>query len=83
MYHVAPILSADEHRRLIGNDLAIIFFLDEGAEFDPSQVTALGKVPMIYIVVTPYQDAYRLVLHRSQFLKMNPILIFTTTGSRF
>eukprot|EP01125_Pyxidicula_operculata_P016690 TRINITY_DN5774_c0_g1_i1.p1 TRINITY_DN5774_c0_g1~~TRINITY_DN5774_c0_g1_i1.p1 ORF type:complete len:1448 (+),score=388.07 TRINITY_DN5774_c0_g1_i1:96-4439(+) len=55
IYHVAPMLNAEGHRRLIGNDIAIIFFLEEGAstQFDPSQVAQLGTVPQVFAVVQP------------------------------
>jgi hypothetical protein len=52
-------LNSEGHRRLIGNDLAIIFFLEEGGEFDPTNILALGQVPVVFIVVTPYQGSYR------------------------
>lgn len=53
-------LILEEQNRLIRNDLAVVFFLEEGAEFDPSQVFLLGS-PLVFIVVTPCQDQYRFV----------------------
>jgi len=59
IYHVAPMLGAEEHRRLIGNDVAVIFFQEEG-EFDASQIAKLGTVPQIFAVVTPLENNYRI-----------------------
>jgi len=59
IYHVAPMLGAEEHRRLIGNDVAVIFFHEEG-EFDASHLDKLGTVPQIFIVVSPAKDNYRI-----------------------
>lgn len=49
-------LNAEGHRRLIGNDVAILFFLDENAtQFDPTKVSDLGAVPQNFLVVQPVQ----------------------------
>lgn len=54
-------MGPEGHRRLIGNDVAIIFFLEEGrVPFDPSFVTDLGAVPQLFLVVQPCQRAYRI-----------------------
>jgi len=62
IYHMAPLMDAEGHRRLIGNDMAVIFFLEEGHDFqlDPTCVEALGTVPQIFVVVQPYQGKYRI-----------------------
>jgi len=47
-------LSAEGHRRLIGNDIALLLFLeDDVAPFDASFLTDLGAVPQIYVLVQP------------------------------
>jgi hypothetical protein len=53
---VAPILNAEEKRRLIGNDIAILFFLDEpdtSVKFSVSGIDSFGEVPQVYAVVQP------------------------------
>jgi len=52
MYHVAPMMDGESHRRLIGNDVAIIFFLEKG-KFSLSNISSLGTVPQIFSVVKP------------------------------
>jgi len=56
IYHVAPKLDADSHRRLIGNDVCLVIFLEEGASFDPSIVDQFGQVPQIFALVQPVLD---------------------------
>eukprot|EP01128_Nolandella_sp_AFSM9_P006221 TRINITY_DN3149_c0_g2_i1.p1 TRINITY_DN3149_c0_g2~~TRINITY_DN3149_c0_g2_i1.p1 ORF type:complete len:406 (+),score=61.24 TRINITY_DN3149_c0_g2_i1:1034-2251(+) len=59
IYHVSPLLNSEEHRRLVGNDVAIIFFYDnpDGVipppQFDPSEIAGLGTVPQVFAVVQP------------------------------
>jgi regulator of replication initiation timing len=52
MFHVAPLLSAEQHRRLVGNDVAVIFY-QEGSAFVPSALDQLGTVPQVFAVVQP------------------------------
>eukprot|EP01125_Pyxidicula_operculata_P011126 TRINITY_DN3632_c0_g1_i2.p1 TRINITY_DN3632_c0_g1~~TRINITY_DN3632_c0_g1_i2.p1 ORF type:complete len:992 (-),score=211.91 TRINITY_DN3632_c0_g1_i2:80-3025(-) len=61
IYHVAPLLNAEGHRRLIGNDIGIIIFLERGAPpFDPSKLGMLGTVPQVFVVVQPYHNMYKI-----------------------
>lgn len=55
-------LDSEGHRRLVGNDIAVIFFLDfddtetsDNGPFDPCQVSLLGTVPQLFIVIQPAQ----------------------------
>jgi hypothetical protein len=61
--HVATRLSPDERRRLVGNDIAAVVFLEDGA-FDPSVLTEFGKMTQIFIIVQPYpagqMDTFRI-----------------------
>jgi len=57
---VAPSMDEEQHRRLVGNDNAILFFKDSGEPFDPSDVTHLGNMPQGFMVVQPYGNKYRL-----------------------
>jgi len=62
IYHVAPLLNPEGHRRLIGNDIGVIFFLESG-QFDPSLIDKLGSLPQVYAIVQPirknkYQIAF-------------------------
>jgi len=59
VYHVAPFLSEEIRYRIIGNDVALIFFLEEGT-FDPSHIEKLGSRPQIFAVVQPkLNDLYQ------------------------
>lgn len=61
IYHVAPLLTEEETRRLIANDIAYIIFLEEGLdEFDPSHVGEFGDVPHLFVIVQPVKDKYRI-----------------------
>lgn len=55
IYHVAPILNAEEKRRLIGNDIGMLFYFDEplSEKFDPSGIDTFGEVPCVFAVVQP------------------------------
>eukprot|EP01124_Arcella_intermedia_P007740 TRINITY_DN14793_c0_g1_i1.p1 TRINITY_DN14793_c0_g1~~TRINITY_DN14793_c0_g1_i1.p1 ORF type:complete len:1141 (-),score=267.27 TRINITY_DN14793_c0_g1_i1:23-3340(-) len=60
VYHVSPILTAEGHRRLVGNDIAVIVFLDETIKnFDPSCMLQLGTVPQNFVVVQPIGSEYK------------------------
>lgn len=52
VYHVAPELSKPEIRRLIGNDLVNIIFLESGT-LNLDGLSELGNVPQVFIVVQP------------------------------
>jgi len=62
MYHVAPLLNEEQHRRLIGNDIILIIYYDNATEpFDELVCEALGKMPQMYALVTPRtSDSYGL-----------------------
>eukprot|EP01127_Copromyxa_protea_P009619 TRINITY_DN2281_c0_g1_i3.p1 TRINITY_DN2281_c0_g1~~TRINITY_DN2281_c0_g1_i3.p1 ORF type:complete len:1014 (-),score=165.02 TRINITY_DN2281_c0_g1_i3:10-3051(-) len=56
IYHVAPLLNAEEQRRLIGNDIAMLFFFDEpdtSATFSLAGLDSFGDVPHVYAVIQP------------------------------
>eukprot|EP01130_Rhizamoeba_saxonica_P014997 TRINITY_DN6633_c0_g1_i1.p1 TRINITY_DN6633_c0_g1~~TRINITY_DN6633_c0_g1_i1.p1 ORF type:complete len:502 (-),score=115.20 TRINITY_DN6633_c0_g1_i1:233-1738(-) len=53
IYHLAPMMGPEGHRRLIGNDVAVIFFLEDDGKFDPTLATGLGTVPQVFSVVKP------------------------------
>jgi hypothetical protein len=72
IYHLAPMMGAEGHRRLIGNDVGVIFFLDpnDRAQFNPSQISELGQVPQVYGVVQPVSGGkFRLAFFHSVNLK--------------
>lgn len=57
MFHVATLLNAEQQRRLIGNDIAVIYFQEE-TSFQPK---FLGNVNCIGVVVQPIAgSSYRL-----------------------
>lgn len=51
-------MNAEQHRRLIGNDIAVIYF-HEGPPFVLEEHDNLGTVPQVFVVVSPYQDRFR------------------------
>jgi len=54
IYHVAPFLSATQHRQWIGNDSLIIIFQDEEAPpFKLEHIGSLGTIPSVFAVVKP------------------------------
>jgi len=71
IYHLAPKMGAEGHRRLIGNDVGVIFFFDpaEGLTFNPSQISELGQVPQVFGVVQPVGEKYRLAFFHSVNIK--------------
>lgn len=44
-------MNAEQHRRLIGNDVVVLVFHDGDGAFDPAPLNALGTVPQIFGVV--------------------------------
>jgi len=56
-WHLSPYETKEQHRRLIGNDLVLIFFLEAGSKrFDVINCDKLGVFPQIFIVVQAYKD---------------------------
>jgi len=65
MFHIAPLMTSEQHRRMIGNDICFILFNEnlDGEKVEPLNVTAmdsLGTVPQVFSVVQPQGKAYRL-----------------------
>lgn len=62
-YHIAPVLNSEEKRRLIGNDISMIFYYDAPltSQFDLSGIDTFGEVPQVFTVVQPGDapDSYR------------------------
>lgn len=54
--HVSTMMSPEQQRRLIGNDIGMIFFQPPEAEF---RVAMRGNVNSVALVVAPHQDKYR------------------------
>lgn len=60
MFHLAIWFNAEQHRRLIGNDIVFIVFHEaDSGPFDPTSLDQLGTVPQIYCVVQPLGARYR------------------------
>ena len=51
MYHVAPFLTAEEQRRLVGNDTAMIVYHDSDEEFNTASPRSL--MTQLFILVQP------------------------------
>jgi len=73
MFHCAPMLIPEQHRRLIGNDIVVIIFYEQLGNqclpFNPSVMTALGTVPQVFAVVEPQDQAYRMAYFRKPSIK--------------
>jgi hypothetical protein len=57
MFHVAPYMNAEQHRRLVGNDIAVIIYYDEDDTSKGVQLFSsgdLGIVPHVFSVVQPH-----------------------------
>lgn len=59
-YLLATKLNSEQHRRLIGNTQAVIFFKEDPGPFNPEGVDAMGIVPQFYAVVQPHEGQYRI-----------------------
>jgi len=60
MFHVCLWMNAEQHRRLIGNDVVFIIYHDAQKPFDPVPLDSLGTVPQVFAVVQKFEDSYRL-----------------------
>ena len=56
MYHVSTMMGAEQHRRLIGNDVTTIIY-QEGTPLNVTNIDFLGTVPQIFGVVQPIEDS--------------------------
>jgi len=59
-YLLATKLNPEQHRRLIGNTQAVIFFKEDAGPFNPEGVDSMGIVPQFYSVVQPHEGQYRI-----------------------
>eukprot|EP01127_Copromyxa_protea_P018844 TRINITY_DN6010_c0_g1_i1.p1 TRINITY_DN6010_c0_g1~~TRINITY_DN6010_c0_g1_i1.p1 ORF type:complete len:425 (-),score=82.27 TRINITY_DN6010_c0_g1_i1:190-1464(-) len=59
IFHLSPMLDSEGHRRLVGNDIGVIFFVEEGAQFDPQNLSELGTVPQVYVLIQPVGTEWR------------------------
>lgn len=59
IYHIAPILTKDEHRSLIGNEILIIMYLEPDHDFDLELLNQLGNMPQCFALVSKHKDKYR------------------------
>ena len=67
IYHIAPFLSKEEIRQLIGNDLLIILYIDSDDNYndiflDLSNLDKLGKFPQCFAIIYKKNDNYILRL---------------------
>eukprot|EP01127_Copromyxa_protea_P017064 TRINITY_DN5167_c0_g1_i6.p1 TRINITY_DN5167_c0_g1~~TRINITY_DN5167_c0_g1_i6.p1 ORF type:complete len:569 (-),score=83.18 TRINITY_DN5167_c0_g1_i6:915-2621(-) len=65
IYHLAPLMDSDDRRRLIGNDILIIIFVEEGAAIDMPSLSGLGQVPQCICIVQPVGDLWQISFHVS------------------
>lgn len=60
IFHVAPFLGSQAHRGIIGNDVSVIAYVEEGGSFSKSNCTKLGRVPQNWCIIQPVkEDLYR------------------------
>jgi hypothetical protein len=59
MFHISHWMIAEQHRRLLGNDVNFIIFHDGPEAFNPDPMNELGTVPQVFGVVTPFEDLFR------------------------
>jgi len=59
-YLLATKLNSEQHRRLIGNTQAVIFFKEDACAFNPEGVDSMGIVPQFFAVVQPCDGQYRI-----------------------
>lgn len=60
-YHVCPTLNTEEKRRLIGNDITMVYYFDSGdtdplPTFNLAGIDSFGEVPQVFVVVQPSHD---------------------------
>lgn len=66
MFHVAPWLNKEQHRRLVGNDICVIIYYEDlerpanPRPFVPEPLHGIGAVPQVFAVVSPVQGVHRL-----------------------
>eukprot|EP01129_Flabellula_baltica_P010426 TRINITY_DN4402_c0_g1_i3.p1 TRINITY_DN4402_c0_g1~~TRINITY_DN4402_c0_g1_i3.p1 ORF type:complete len:460 (-),score=93.49 TRINITY_DN4402_c0_g1_i3:211-1590(-) len=53
MFHLAPLMNADQHRRNIGNDMTFLIYFDNAHDDLDTSIFELGSVPHIFAVVRP------------------------------
>jgi len=58
MFHVAPWLNVEQHRRLTGNDIVHIIFFDNETEVFNANIIQMGTVPHIFSVIRPHGSKY-------------------------
>jgi len=71
MFHVAPLMDPEGHRRLIGNDICVAIYYDHSQlkPFVPTPIDALGSVPQVFAVVQPHESLYRFGFFSRQSIK--------------
>jgi len=75
-WHCAPFMNSEQIRRLVGNDNAVLIFVDEGTQFNPIFTSEFGGMPQIFVVVQPHEDAYRVGFYsKKKILPFGPALM--------
>jgi hypothetical protein len=59
MFHVAPLMNSEQHRRLVGNDITYIFYHDSPQPFNSALLGHFGQVPHAFLVVQPLAERFR------------------------
>lgn len=74
IFHSACRLNSEQIRRLIGNDIIIIVFIEDSS-FDLSSLDEFGAVPQVFAIVQPVYHQSR-VFYRFGFVSRNTIKPF-------
>jgi len=70
IFHVSTLMDEEQHRRLIGNDVATIFFKEIG-RLSMKDVDSLGTVPQVFAAVQPCLIDKRKKYRMSFFNRVN------------
>lgn len=70
IYHVAPIMNPDGHRRWIGNDVTIILYLEKNStlSFDPSEVKKGRKKNHVNMILFSWKSTEILLIFVPSFM---------------
>jgi len=76
MYHVAPLMDKEQHRRIVGNDVIFVLFHESNKEFQVNPLAELGPIPQVFLVVQEVTGGrYRIgIITKSGFTEYDPPL---------
>lgn len=66
------LMSNEDIRSYIGNDVALVIFVDEGEPFNPVYSNEFGNVTQVFIVVQPQDGCYRVGVYSKGGIAFRP-----------